>query len=312
MSNISKEELKKKLTPEQYRCTQEDGTEKPFENAYWNHKEDGIYVDVVSGDALFSSLDKYDSGSGWPSFTKTISEGKVIAKTDNTFGMVRTEIRSKNANSHLGHVFDDGPKAAGGKRFCINSASLSFVPVEKMKEKGHGKYLFLFAKKEGWETAVLAGGCFWGMEELFRKQPGVLETQVGYAGGTLSVPTYEKVKTGSTGHAESIQVLFDPKKTSFENLLLFFFKVHDPTTLNKQGGDIGTQYRSAIFYANEQQKKVAEQVKARVDKSGAWKKPVVTEITASSEFWPAEDYHQKYLEKDPQGYTCHVIRDLKF
>lgn len=307
----SPEELKKKLTPEQYSCTQEEGTERPFLNSYWNNKADGIYVDIVTGEPLFSSLDKYDSGSGWPSFTKPIEDNRLNLKKDFKLSIERTEVRSKSGDSHLGHVFDDGPKQSGGKRYCINSASLNFIPIESLKEKGYGRFLFLFAQKKGWEVATLAGGCFWGVEELMQKETGVIETQVGYTGGKTSQPIYNTVKTGNTGHAEAVQVLFDPKKISYEKLLLLFFKLHDPTTLNQQGNDKGTQYRSAIFYESENQKEIAEKIIKRVNNSGAWKKPVVTQLIKADTFWRAEDYHQKYLDKNPGGYTCHFIRDIK-
>lgn len=305
-------ELKKKLTPQQYSCTQEAGTEPPFKNAYWNHKEDGIYVDVVSGQALFSSLDKYDSGTGWPSFTKPIDNGNLRVQSDMKIGYERKEVLSSRAGSHLGHVFDHGPKEAGGLRYCINSASLKFIPLADMQKAGYGAYLFSFAKKKSWEIATFAGGCFWGVEELFRQQAGVVETQVGYTGGDLKNATYNIVKLGKTGHAETVQILFDPKKTSYEKLLLYFFKIHDPTTLNQQGNDKGTQYRSAVFYSSPEQKKTYEKVKARVEKSGAWKKPIVTKLEPFTEFWRAEDYHQKYLVQKPDGYTCHFERKIDF
>lgn len=307
-----KEELKTKLTPEQYNCTQEEGTERPFHNAYWDNKADGLYVDIVTGEPLFNSLDKYDSGSGWPSFTKPVEDNRLNLKPDRKLGVERTEVRSKIGDSHLGHVFDDGPRDKGGLRYCMNSASLNFIPLDQMKSKGYGKYLFPFADKKGWQVATLAGGCFWGVEELLRSLPGVLETQVGYTGGSLKKPTYNDVKTGSTGHAESIQVLFDPQKTTYEKILIEFFKLHDPTTPNQQGNDRGTQYRSAIFYSSPDQKETAEKIKERVDKSGAWKKPSVTQVLKLETFWSAEDYHQDYLQKNPGGYTCHFVRDLKF
>lgn len=160
------------------------------------------------------------------------------------------------------------------------------------------------------EIALLAGGCFWGMEEILRAVPGVLQTTVGYTGGKIPSPTYPQVKTGTTGHAEAIQIVFDPTLLTFESLLEnWFFKMHDPTTANRQGNDIGSQYRSAIFFFTPEQKATAEKVIVRVEKSGKWKRPIVTEVTAASPFYPAEDYHQKYLVKNPGGYTCHYLRD---
>jgi methionine-S-sulfoxide reductase len=162
----------------------------------------------------------------------------------------------------------------------------------------------------GLETIYLAGGCFWGMEEILRKIPGVRETQAGYTGGWLPNPKYDDTHDSKSGHAESVKVVFDPKTLSLEELLeKWFFRMHDPTTLNRQGNDVGSQYRSAIFTFNETQKKTAETVKARVNASGKWRRPVVTEITTASIWYPAEGYHQKYLVKNPGGYTCHFMRD---
>lgn len=307
-------ELKKKLSAEQFAVTQQCGTEPPFRNAYWNHHKPGIYVDVVSGEPLFSSLDKFDSGTGWPSFTQPVKGTKIVEKKDTELGMVRTEVRSKVADSHLGHVFDDGPADQGGLRYCINSASLKFVPVEEMEQAGYGQYLEPFVKAglvkaPVHETAILAGGCFWGMEEILRQIPGVVKTTVGYTGGRTANPTYPEVCAGNTGHAESIHVEFDSTRLSYEELLDYFFRMHDPTTPNRQHNDVGTQYRSAIFYTHDAQKQTAERVKAKWDTSGQFNRPVVTEIAAAGKFYPAEDYHQKYLVKNPGGYTCHVLRD---
>jgi peptide methionine sulfoxide reductase msrA/msrB len=307
-------ELKKKLSAEQFAVTQECGTEPPFRNAYWNNHKPGIYVDVLSGEPLFSSLDKFDSGTGWPSFTQPVKGTDIVEKKDTALGMVRTEVRSKVADSHLGHVFDDGPADKGGMRYCINSASLKFIPVEEMDRAGYGQYLEPFVKAglvnaPVHETAILAGGCFWGMEEIIRKIPGVIKTSVGYSGGTTANPNYEEVCTGGTGHAEAIQVEFDSARLSYEELLNYFFRMHDPTTPNRQHNDVGTQYRSAIFYTSDAQKQTAERVKARWDKSGKFNRPIVTEITVAEKFYPAEEYHQKYLVKHPGGYTCHVLQD---
>ena len=307
-SKPSPAELKQRLTPMQYQVTQEAGTEPPFRNEYWNEHRDGVYVDIVSGKPLFSSKEKFDSGCGWPSFTKPLVGEEVLEKRDSSLGMIRTEVRSKAADSHLGHVFEDGPKEQGGLRYCINSASLRFVPADELEKAGLGSYLSLFGKapsapKE--EIATLAGGCFWGMEDLIRKQPGVLATEVGYTGGAVANATY----ANHEGHAEAIRVRFDPTRTTYEALLRFFFRMHDPTTLNRQGNDMGTSYRSAIFFHDSAQQQTAARVKAEVAASGKWPRPIVTEITAAGPWWKAEESHQDYLVKHPGGYTCHYVRD---
>ena len=161
------------------------------------------------------------------------------------------------------------------------------------------------------QTAYLSGGCFWGMEELVRQIHGVLETEVGYTGGETPNATYEVVKTGRSGHAESLKIVFDSKQLTYRHLLFEFFRMHNPTTRNQQGNDVGTQYRSAIFYVNEEQKHTAEEVIKTVDASGEWKAKVVTEVVAFKDFYPAEDYHQDYLVKHPHGYSCHYMRRLK-
>ena len=156
--------------------------------------------------------------------------------------------------------------------------------------------------------ATFAGGCFWGMEELFRQQPGVVGVEVGFIGGSTTNPTYEQVKTGTTGHAEAIQITFNPEHTTFDALLRFFFRMHDPTTINRQGGDEGSQYRSAVFTHDESQRQTVARIISEINASGFWPTPIVTETVEAGQWWPAEDYHQAYLAKNPNGYTCHWVR----
>ena len=301
---MSDSELKKILTPEQYRIMRQNGTEAAFQNAFWKNKKHGIYVDVITGEPLFSSADKFDSGTGWPSFFQPIEKDKIVEKTDASSGMIRVEVRSSKSNSHLGHVFPDGPQPTG-LRYCINSAALKFIPVEDLEKKGYGKYLPLFQKiptppqaiPSTSQVAVFGGGCFWGVESAFQNVPGVLKTTVGYTGGSFKNPTYEQVCSHQTGHAEALRIEFDPSKISYEKLLEIFWSIHDPTTPNQQGPDVGPQYRSVIFYENEAQKNAAQTLKGKLERSKKFKKPIVTEIIPAAEFYPAEEYHQQYFKK---------------
>ena len=304
-------DLRAKLTPLQYKVTQEDGTEPPFQNEYWDNKAPGIYVDLISGEALFSSTHKYKSGTGWPSFYRTLDDANIVEKADRGIWGTRSEVRSLMGNAHLGHVFNDGPEPTG-LRYCMNSAAMKFIPVSEMSTAGYGEYLYLFESSVAApdkEIAYLAGGCFWGMEQIIRKIPGVLDTEVGYTGGRLDSPTYADVKKGKSGHAESVKVVFDRNKLSYEELLGYFFRMHDPTTKDRQGNDVGTQYRSAIFYLTESQHRVADAVIAKVNASRKWSNPIVTEVVKAGDWTDAEDYHQDYLVIQPDGYTCHYLRD---
>lgn len=311
----SDQELRRQLTPEQYQVTQRNGTEPAFSGDYDKHFEPGIYVDVVSGKPLFSSLDKYDSGCGWPAFTRPIDDVALTEQEDRSHGMARTEVRSQVADSHLGHVFPDGPPDAGGLRYCINSAALRFVPLKDMETQGYGAYLSRFQAAgltpgPATQTAILAGGCFWGMQDLLRGIDGVVQTRVGYCGGNQPNATYEDVKAGDTGHAEAVKVVFDPTRITFSQLLTdWFFRMHDPTTLNRQGNDIGTSYRSTIFYLDAAQEREAHAAIRSVQEAGYWKAPIVTTVEPVRNWSDAEEYHQDYLRKNPGGYTCHWLRD---
>ena len=297
-------ELRKRLTPEQWAVTQESATERPYANAYDQEFRPGIYVDVTTGEPMFMSTDKYDSGCGWPAFSKPISEDVVKEYSDRSHGMVRTEVRSRIGNAHLGHVFSDGPKEKGGLRYCINSASLRFIPEDQMESESYGMYLRLLHPTK---DIYLAGGCFWGTEHYFKQIPGVVETEVGYANGHVKNPTYQQVCTDRTGFAETVHVRYDAAVVSLGFLLQLYFKAIDPVSVNRQGNDKGSQYRTGIYYTDTKDLPAIERAYRLEQKKH--RQPLAVEKLPLENFFTAEEYHQDYLEKNPAGY-CHIPKSL--
>jgi peptide methionine sulfoxide reductase msrA/msrB len=290
------ERLARKLDPEAYRITQNAGTEPAFCGTLLDNKKDGVYYCAVCGLPLFSSEHKFHSGTGWPSFYQSFDPEHIVRKSDRSHAMIRTEILCARCGSHLGHVFDDGPPPTG-ERHCLNSASLKF------HEKG--ETLPPESRPVKTETAYFAGGCFWGIEHYFKQGPGVIDAVSGYMQGHVEHPTYEQVCTDKTGHAETVKVIFDPKRITYRRLLEAFFAMHDPTELNRQGPDVGKQYRSGIWYTTEDQKREAEGFIKQLEaekRFGTGK--IVTQVEAAKTFWSAEEYHQRYIART--GRTCHV------
>lgn len=267
------------------------GTERPFTGKYWKYSDKGVYVCRQCGTPLYRSGDKFDSECGWPSFDQEIPG--AVKRVPDADGR-RTEIECANCGAHLGHVFLGEQLTPRDTRHCVNSISLVFQPASAPASEP--------ATRVAGEEALFAGGCFWGVDHYMRQVPGVLEVTSGFSGGTTTKPSYKEVCTGKTGHAETVRVIFDPNKVTYEALARLFFEIHDPTEVNRQGPDVGTQYRSAIFYTSEQQKQIAEKLIAKLVANGY---KVVTEVTAAGKFYPAEAYHQDYITLHPER-SCHL------
>ena len=261
----------------------EKGTDLPFSGKYDTEFGRGVYTCRNCGKILYRSDDKFNSGCGWPAFDDAIPE--AIRETLDADGK-RTEITCANCGAHLGHVFRGEKLTAKNTRHCVNSTSLVFEPEQSKRIR----------------RAVFAGGCFWGVEELFRKERGVLAAVSGYTGGTVDNPTYKQVCSGKTGHAEAVEIYYDPSQTTFETLCKYFLEIHDPTELNRQGPDIGTQYRSAIFFFNDQEKEIAEKLLQQLRDKGY---EVKTTVEPFTKFWNAEEYHQDYYERKGTTPYCH-------
>ena len=276
------------LTPDEERVIVQKGTEMPGSGKYYLNKESGTYLCRRCDTPLFRSSDKFDSGTGWPSFDDAI-EGAVrqIPDADGR----RTEIVCASCGAHLGHVFFKEGLTEKNVRHCVNSISLSFL---------HETTSAVVTR-----TAIFAGGCFWGVEYHFKKVKGVLSVKSGYTGGVIDNPSYKQVCSGKTGHAEAVEVEFDSALVSYETLAKLFFEIHDPTQRNRQGPDIGTQYRSAIFYVDEEQKRVAEKLIGELKSKGYH---VATSVDKAGKFWYAEEYHQDYYAKTGHQPYCHIYQ----
>jgi peptide methionine sulfoxide reductase msrA/msrB len=296
--DLSRAEWERRLTKEQFHILRAQGTERAFCGTLLDNHKEGVYTCAGCGLPLFTSDSKFNSGTGWPSFFQPIAPENVVEHVDNAFGMQRTEILCARCDGHLGHVFDDGPRPTG-LRFCLNSESLKFTEKSKLASLADPVAEKGAAAVSGKATAVFAGGCFWCTEAAFEQLKGVLDVESGYAGGAKETANYEQVCRGDTGHAESIRVTYDPKQISYDRLLDAFFNSHDPTELNRQGNDVGTQYRSAIFYANENEEQAARAKIKHLAETKAFPDPIVTKLEPLKAFFPAETYHQDYARKHP-------------
>ena len=276
-----------KLTPDEEQVIRFKGTEMPFTGELYKNTAEGTYVCKQCDAPLYRSSDKFDSGCGWPSFDDEIDG--AVKRTVDADGH-RTEITCARCGGHLGHVFDGEGFTDKNVRHCVNSISMKFIPASQSVTTA---------------KAYFAGGCFWGTEHLLQQAAGVISVQSGYMGGHTENPTYREVCDGNTGHAEAVEVVYDPTKTNYEILARLFFEIHDPTQYNRQGPDVGNQYRSAIFYVDDDQKQITEKLVGLLKGKGY---KVVTEIAKADTFYPAEKYHQDYYESNGKEPYCHFYQ----
>lgn len=300
------EEWRSILTPEQYHVARQSGTERPFSHASCQRFEPARYRCVCCKEMLFDSQEKFDSGTGWPSFSQPIQPNAISYHADRSHGMVRVEVRCNSCDAHLGHVFPDGPQPTG-LRFCINGIVMEKVKTENSDEPdgepAHAKEISQLAH------VTFGGGCFWCTEAIFQRLRGVHRVESGYSGGTTKNPSYEEVCSGRTGHAEVIQVTYDPAKISFTDLIKLHLSTHDPTTLNRQGADHGTQYRSIIFYSTPEERAASLDAVNAVE--ALLGKRIVTELKPFEVFYPAEEPHQDYFNRNPQSGYCAAVIEPK-
>lgn len=292
-----------KLTPEEEKVIVYKGTERPFTGKYDNFYEKGTYICKRCNAPLYKSGDKFDAGCGWPSFDDAIP-GAVIRQLD--ADRIREEIICANCGAHLGHVFVGEHLTDKNTRYCVNSVSMSFISASQEEKTGNTENNMI-KTNDNTNKAIFAAGCFWGVQYYFDKAKGVLSTRVGYSGGTKDNPTYKDVCYNNTHHAEVIEVTFDTTQTSYEDLVKYFFEIHDFTQIDRQGPDVGDQYRSGIFYYNDNQKETAEKI-IKILRDKGFK--VATKLEMAATFWKAEDYHQEYYEKNGETPYCHIYKKV--